>query len=245
MLAAMADTIDWRWFLSSFAAEAARLGWAREDLAMTDDGPLCAWTRPASGPVIYLSAGIHGDEPAGPLALLELMRADEFRDGIHWRICPAINPTGLAAGSRENAQGMDLNRDYCTRSTVEVAAHAAWLERGPLPDRFLSLHEDWEAPGFYLYEINLGDDEPARAERLLSAASPWFDRHPGADIDGHVPRAPGWIFHKAEPDLPDGWPEAIHLAKLGCLLSFTFETPSSAVLADRVAALQAVVRAAW
>ena len=41
-----------------------------------------------------------------------------------------------------------------------------------------------------------------------------------------------------------GWPEAIFLAKHGCPLSFTFETPSQAPLARRIAALGAAVRAA-
>jgi hypothetical protein len=59
-----------------------------------------------------------------------------------------------------------------------------------------------------------------------------------------VPRAPGWIFHEPEPDEPHGWPEAIFLAKHGCPLSFTFETPSQGELRDRVAAQCAAVGAA-
>jgi hypothetical protein len=109
---------------------------------------------------------------------------------------------------------------------------------------FLSLHEDWETTGFYLYEINLGRDEPQRAPAIIDAVRPWFPPEPGPEIDGHLPRADGWIYHEAEADVPQGWPEAIFLAKRGCPLSFTFETPSHAPLARRVAALMAAVRAA-
>jgi hypothetical protein len=125
-----------------------------------------------------------------------------------------------------------------------VAAHAAWLESGAVPGLFMSLHEDWEANGFYFYEINLGVDEPCRSEDILDAVKPWFDPDPGQTIDGHESRGPGWIFHAAEADVPEGWPEAIFLAKLGCPLSFTFETPSHGVLDDRVAAHCAAVRVA-
>jgi hypothetical protein len=46
-------------------------------------------------------------------------------------------------------------------------------------------------------------------------------------------REPGWIFHEAEADFPDLWPEAIFMAKLGCPLSFTLETPSLARTLDQ------------
>lgn len=229
----------------SFAAEAAARGFARHVLADTAAGPLAVWEQAAPGPMVYVSAGIHGDEPAGPLAMLELLRGGFFRPGIHWRLAPALNPTGLAAAARESACGTDLNRDYLLRRSREVAAHAAWLAAGPTPSLFLSLHEDWEASGFYFYEINTGADTPHRARRILSAVEPWFAAEAGDTIDGHTPRAPGWIFHEAEADVPDGWPEAIYLAKLGCPLSFTFETPSRAGLAERVAALCAATRSAF
>lgn len=244
MVAAVDASFDWPGFAASFAAESAARGFACARLAHTAAGPLCVWERPAPGPLVYVSAGIHGDEPAGPLAMLELMRSGFFHDDLHWRLAPALNPTGLAAAARESACGTDLNRDYLVRRSREVAAHTAWLAEGPVPGLFLSLHEDWEAGGFYLYEINTGEDAPHRAVKILDAVRPWFAAEAGDDIDGHTPRAPGWIFHEAEADVPDGWPEAIFLAKLGCPLSFTFETPSRAGLEARIAALCAATRSA-
>ena len=159
-------------------------------------------------------------------------------------ICPALNPSGLAASCRENAQQIDLNRDYWIRSTAEVAAHSGWLDARRSPDLFISLHEDWESTGFYFYEINLGEDNPERARKIIAASGPWFSPEPGPEIDGHQSREPGWIYHAAEPDLPEGWPEAIYLAKQGCPLSFTFETPSHAPMESRVAAHMAAVKVA-
>jgi hypothetical protein len=232
----MSDLFQWPEFLTDFAKSAAEHGFDSQVILETEDGPLMAWERRGDGPLVYLSAGIHGDEPAGPLAALELMKAGAFANEIHWLICPALNPGGLALGTRENRQGHDLNRDYFLRETMEVAAHARWLSRDRVPDMFISLHEDWESEGFYFYEINLKEDEPDRVASVLSAVAPHFEAEPGPEIDGHEVREAGWIYHGAEADLPDAWPEAIFLAKRGCPLSFTFETPSKALLKDRVAA---------
>lgn len=240
----MSITIPWPDFLPAFGRAAQAVGFSRRVLAETAGGPLVIWERSAAGPKVYVSSGIHGDEPSGPLAMLQLMEDGFFATELDWALCPALNPVGLMASTRENGAGIDLNRDYWLRRTPEISAHAAWLESIALPALFLSLHEDWEANGFYFYEINLGADEPCRSEDIIEAVKPWFPPDPGHEIDGHAPRGPGWIFHAAEADVPEGWPEAIFLSKLGCPLSFTFETPSHAAIADRVAAQCAAVRMA-
>jgi hypothetical protein len=242
--AAMSRAFHWPDFLPAFTHAAEAAGFSASTRADTAAGPLQAWERAGDGPRVYLSGGIHGDEPAGPLALLDLMIGGFFSGNIHWLVCPALNPTGLSASTRDNADGIDLNRDYLKIRTREVAAHHEWLSQRPPPDLFLSLHEDWETSGFYLYEINLGPDLPQRARRILDAVKPWFPPENAPEIDGHTPREAGWIYHAAEPDLPEGWPEAIHMANIGCPLSFTFETPSRAALADRIAAHRAAVDAA-
>jgi len=233
--------IDWNAFDAELAELAMREGFSPSAPA---DAPFRAWHRPGAGPRIYLSAGIHGDEPAGPLAVREILRSPWF-PSIHadWTICPVLNPHGLRAGTRENADGIDLNRDYQRRESAEVAAHVAWLMDSPSPDLFLSLHEDWETEGFYFYEINLGADHPGRADAILAASSEILPVESSPVIDGHDVRSPGWIHHAAEADLPELWPEAIFLAKNGCPLSFTFETPSQTVLEKRIATHLAAVRA--
>lgn len=234
-------------FLERFSRAAIGRGFECEEIGTTEDGPVLAFVRESSpeAPRVYLSAGIHGDEPAGPLALLAWIE-----DGAgpaeerSWAICPALNPGGLAAGTRENRSGVDLNRDYFRLAAPETACHAAWLRSRAAPDLFISLHEDWEADGFYFYEINLGEDAPQRADAILASTVEWFVPEAGPLIDGHDSRAPGWIFHEAEADVPEGWPEAIFIAKHGCPLSFTFETPSRLPLASRIAAHRAAIAAA-
>lgn len=216
-----------------------------EELCVTSAGPVRVWTRgdDPTKPLVYLSAGMHGDEPAGPLAVKDLLEkglSTEYR----WVICPILNPTGLAACTRDNADGCDMNRDYLRRITKEVRAHAEWWEKRQAPDLFMSLHEDWESEGFYFYEINLGEDCPERARELLAAVENHLPIDPHDMVDDHEVREKGWIYHEAKADFPDAWPEAIFMADRGCPLSFTFETPSCAsALGDRVAALVAAVEA--
>ncbi len=240
----MSAEFDLHDYLTAFRDAAEARGFTAGLLAQLEAGPLIAWERPGSGPRVYLSAGIHGDEPAGPLALLELLCGDFFDEAVQWSICPILNPSGCVESRRENALGVDLNRDYWLRSSLEVMTHAQWLDQRPTPDLFISLHEDWESEGFYFYEINLGEEDLGRSQLILDAVRPWFAPESGPEIDGHTPREAGWIYHAAEPDLPEGWPEAIYLAKMGCPISFTFETPSRAPLAQRVAAHVAAVKAA-
>lgn len=209
----MRELFDLQSFYRDFAKAADQGGFRGEVLLEMEDGPLMAWEKVGNGPVVYLSAGMHGDEPAGPLAALEMMERGVFDDNRHWLICPVMNPGGLALHTRENREGKDLNRDYLKMETLEVAAHIRWLDRRPVPDLFVSLHEDWESTGFYFYEINCGNDRPEVAEAIFSATSVVMPVEPEVFIDGHEVREAGWIFHCPDADVPDHWPEAIYLAK--------------------------------
>jgi len=235
---------DWKAYLSDWKTAAEEQGFLTREIVEVDG--LKVWTSEkgdSSLPTVYLSSGIHGDEPSGPQALLSLLNDGFFGENYHWLICPALNPVGLLAGTRENACGVDLNRDYLVCESEEVCAHITWLKRQKVPDLFLSLHEDWESSGFYYYEINCGGQGP-RHQDILGAAGKYFPPEPEIMIDDHPVTEKGWIYHSEEPDIPEGWPEAIYLAKMGCPVSLTFETPSTADLADRMACHRAVVKEA-
>ncbi len=236
--------MDWHAFLREWQKEAVARGFQSKTLVEVGGYPVLASNKgDSSKPCLYLSAGIHGDEPAGPQALLGLLREGFFDDRFRWLICPLLNPTGSEAKLRESATGIDLNRDYCLCQSEEVCAHIDWLKKQETPQLFLSLHEDWESSGFYFYEINLRD-EGSFYRAILNAASPHFQPEPERVVDDHEVTELGWIYHSEHPDLPEGWPEAIFLAKLGCPLSLTFETPSSGSLEKRIACHQAVIKEA-
>ena len=61
---------------------------------------------------------MHGDEPAGPYVVLNrLLDAEPLEDIALWLI-PTINPDGRRRGTRTNARGVDLNRNFPSRTWV-------------------------------------------------------------------------------------------------------------------------------
>lgn len=203
-------------------------GFSASILSETSAGATYGYTRfqAASSPIIYLSSGLHGDEPAGPSAVIEMAKRG-FRMDCNWIICPALNPVGLNFSKRENAQGDDMNRDYLMRMSYEVANHVKWLEARPVPNLFISLHEDWESTGYYFYEVNSGWDIPGRAVELLNSIRSIMPIEPSYEIDGFKIRELGWIYHDYHLTLEKFWPEAVYFAKRGCTSAFTLESPSS------------------
>ena len=207
--------------------------------------PLLALTKrtPGPRPRIYLSAGIHGDEPAPPLALLELIEAGVFDARAVWFLCPLLNPAGFLRQTRENADGLDLNRDYKDLRSAEIRAHADWLRRQPNFDFTICVHEDWESKGFYLYELNPNHD-PGLAEPMIDAVSKVCPIETAAVIDGRAADAPGIIRPVSDPLLRETWPEAIYLRAHHTGRSYTIESPSAFPLTQRIAALRAAIETA-
>ncbi|HEX4263629.1 MAG TPA: M14 family metallocarboxypeptidase [Verrucomicrobiae bacterium] len=189
---------------------------------------------------IYISAGIHGDEPAGPLAALQLLRENKWPENVDLWFCPCLNPVGFALNSRENSRGVDLNRDYLKPMTEEIVAHIAWLERQPNFDLCLLLHEDWESYGFYLYEQN-PENRKSLAEPIIEAVSKVCPIDPNELIEGR-PAQNGIIRPNIDLNSRPQWAEAFYLIKHKTRQGYTLEAPSDYPLSTRIDALVTAVR---
>lgn len=243
------ETIDIRAVLREVGSAAQQHGWSTEVFHQTPNfkwlalrrAPLAPETsRPA--PRTYISTGIHGDEPAGPLAALHLLRENKWPAKTEIILLPCLNPTGFVLNRRENENGFDLNRQYLDPEADETRAHIAWLERQSGFDACLCLHEDWESHGFYLYELNL-DDRPSLAEPMVAAVGKVCPVDPSEIIEGR-PARHGIIRPSADPRSRPQWPEAFWLLTHKTRLSYTLEAPSDFPLATRVNALVAGVNTA-
>lgn len=233
------ETIDIAAILRDIEAAALTHGWQIETLPAGESLSLPALTRRAAGVDnarrAYLSTGIHGDEPAGPLAALQLLQENRWPAALDLWLCPCLNPTGFPLNRRENAHGIDLNRQYLHLEAPEVRAHIDWLQRQPSFDVAVCLHEDWESNGFYLYELN-PDNRPTPADeviRRVSAVCP-IDH---AEMIEERPASGGIIRPSIDPRSRPQWPEAFWLLTHKTRHSFTLESPSDFPLATRVAAL--------
>ena len=75
--------------------------------------PIRAWRLgdPDARTTAVALATIHGDEPA-PRQILEQLRDGPPVSGVDLWVVPRANPDGLARGTRKNANGVDLNRNF-------------------------------------------------------------------------------------------------------------------------------------
>ena len=104
---------------------------------------------------VGIFAGIHGDEPAGILGLMDFIREldedPELGRAFELFIYPMCNPTGYLAGTRESSSGNDLNREFW-RDSKEPEVRAIEKEiREQKFDGIIALHSDDTSPGFYGY----------------------------------------------------------------------------------------------
>lgn len=244
------ETIDIRAVLREVATAARWHGWTAEVFHEAGDFKWLALRRrppsirdPQSAIRIYLSTGIHGDEPAGPLAALKLVQENRWPENAAIVLLPCLNPAGFTLNRRENSDGIDLNRDYRNPKSAEAQAHIAWLEQQPRFDLYLCLHEDWESHGFYLYEQN-PDSKPSLAQKMIEAVTEVCPVDFSENIEGR-PAHGGIIRPIINPQERPDWPEALYLISHKSCQGYTLEASSDFPLAVRVNALVAAVNAAF
>ena len=194
-------------------------------------------------PYVYISAGIHGNEPAPPIAILKLLREGFFSDSVNWVICPVMNPYGLSKATRRNKEGFDLNRQYKDTVVPEIDSHIQFVKKFQHFDLTIACHEDHEANGFYLYERH-GDEVTPIAQNILNAVSEVMPIETSHKVDGeHVVN--GVIHSERFTEKKKHWPEMIfmnHHYPEGD--HYTIETPSKLPLSQRVEAQKVAIEAA-
>jgi hypothetical protein len=204
----------------------------------------------ATAPTVALSAGVHGDEPAAPWALLSIVRDGLLDPRFAYRIWPCLNPSGYVAGTRANAEGQDVNRSFSRGGTTPEARAVLTANRDRRFVLALDMHEDFEAVGCYVYEPLRPGFEPKFSPLVLRAlddagivAQPLdgpFDLGLPAGFDTgsmyRVERGTVLVDYEAEVRAFEGLPGSLASMYRGTPAALTFETPRPRPWAERIAA---------
>lgn len=204
--------------------------------------PLLSLSKKAGkgSPRIMIAAGIHGDEPAGPHAILSLLERfpDEWPEFAccHIEIVPLINPTGFDLRQRTNKYGTDLNRAFGSPAPpTEIRFLMNDYRRRPI-DLFVDLHEDVDTPGFYLYELSPSKEEACGPSIISALRKAGYPINEASVIEG-MSAQDGLILRISRP-IPryfrKGAPQGLYMKKLGARRTLTFETPPRLPLEERV-----------
>lgn len=194
-----------------------------------------------SNPGIYMSAGVHGDEPAPVWALLQWAEENITRlQEQHFLIFPCMNPHGLINNTRVDHRGVDLNRTF---QDAKEPLIGEWMKL--VSNRCfaigLHLHEDFDGHGIYLYELN--HKTALIGHRILEDCSAVIPIDQRAKMDGRKADRGLIVRRRLSKKIP-GLPEAIALYHLGAPVALTFESPSEFSLTDRISVQKRFVESA-
>lgn len=180
---------------------------------------------PQASKRICIISGVHGNEIAGPLSLLNLLKqAHRYLPPIfQYVIYPVLNPTGFDLRQRFDDDYRDLNAVYKTtlesKNYREVQTIYADLEKYQPFDAVITLHEDLDVEQFYMY--GLGEQNVPFYHGICDFAHHYCDPWKNADIYGCESDDMGLILASAMDHAFDGYLFSKGLTPIAC----TIETP--------------------
>jgi predicted deacylase len=212
---------------------------------------LCVELGAADLPVVALSAGVHGDEPAGPAALLDLLESGNLDSRYAYRIWPCTNPTGMDAGTRASGDRLDINRTFGRGGGSPEAKAVIMANRDRKFALSIDLHEDCDAEGFYCYDYgdgSLGRAVVAALDAADLAVAPFDAPYDlGSALPNDAVRFERGTV-RADPITEaiavGGLSYSLLLARNAAAYVLTFETPSSMQWNTRLAMHRIAVGAA-
>ena len=186
---------------------------------------------------VLISAGIHGDEPAGIECIHEFLANKIYKSYLpDWEITllPCLNPTGYETNRRNNHSDRDLNRLFKATQEVEEVALIQSAFSAEF-DLSIELHEDEDSPGYYLYQKSATSTGVFPGNKILDSVANIAPINNRAEIEG-LPADNGVIHKLSEPHQMDWWPMAVYSWSRGTKLCLTLESPPHLPMATRVQA---------
>lgn len=138
--------------------------------------PIRAWRlgEPGRRRIVMIST-MHGNEPH-TRGILEALRDGRRITGVDLWVIPTYNPDGLARGTRRNARGVDLNRNFPYRWADLDGNYESGRRAGSEPEtravmRFLTDIDPMRVVSFHqpLLGVDTDTKDPRFARRLARA----------------------------------------------------------------------------
>lgn len=143
---------------------APKRAWTEHVVGTSFEGrPIIAFQQGGGSKRIMAWSLMHGNEPTGFEALLQLMAVADLESS--YLLIPILNPDGAEAFTRLNAQGIDVNRDARNQVSAEAKALVAAYEAFQ-PELVLNLHD--QRPRFF----PKGGKQPASFSLLAPKGHP-------------------------------------------------------------------------
>jgi len=127
---------------------------------------------PSASKTVVFSAGIHGNEIAGPLAVIQFLKQFNQKkwSGLKIVIFPVANPAGFDNNDRLNHLRIDLNRQFCKRNLKNE--NKILFNSLKKVFFFHAIHEDITVSSFYLYNFENKKEKIYRD--IISIAKRYF-----------------------------------------------------------------------
>jgi len=188
---------------------------------------------PEAQKTICIVAGVHGNEIAGPLSILQLVNIhNDLPKQFRYVIYPLINPSGFDLRQRFNADGRDLNAIYevTLKSDNYDEVQEFYLDALKFTpfEAVVTLHEDSDLDKFYMY--GLGEENLDYYHALCQFAKTWIPAWTNSNIYGCRSDDFGLILATARDHAFDAALFEKGLTKIAC----TLETPGKLDIHFRV-----------
>lgn len=196
-------------------------------------------------PTVLLLSGMHGDEYESG-TLLEAFVSANYRKLPDFIYIPQVSPSAVAARTRKNKYGNDINRQFMDSSADPEAREVMSLVSHYAFDKCIDVHEDPDRTmGFYLYDSDqMTADELAAfraivhptGARLYTGVDDVDDEH----LNLFVERGYVSLGFEKSGDITGFSSRWLH-EEGRCRRSFTLEIPGKGTIGLKKALVRSVV----
>lgn len=204
-------------------------------------------------PHILIAGGFHGEEKAGPMAILRWLETKVIPTKIDISFLPVVNPVGFHLGQRYNNQKEKSNCGFChpeigdaPSTEGQILIHNEHILKRLARDGFLDLHEDSTETSYYLYSYEHGETPSDFAKSIRDVEGRFFEKYGGKVVtDGssvmlNGQTEPARVSEGIVFNLCDGSYEDFRM-HAGVKHSICTETPGKMRISKRVNANMAII----